>query len=142
MGEIYKSASLVVVWLGKEEDDSNAAMNMLRRPTPSFRSAVAPTIIPENKSYEIPKLSTKTWETLKPLVKLFTHPYWSRLWIVQETLLAQQVLLCCGTATCPWSLLEVLVRDDANLSFFSNKAFSVLELVHIRNRLRKVQEDD
>jgi hypothetical protein len=91
MSEIYKRASEVIVWLGPEADDSDEAMKLLLGP----QDVLGRLLEFGNYRREAP-----------PLEKLLGRVYWSRLWIVQEIVLAQKALLCCGTMTAPWSRLQ------------------------------------
>jgi hypothetical protein len=52
-----------------------------------------------------------------PLHGFFDRPYWGKLWIVQEILLAKDPIILCGNAVCSWRnvcynhLLRRSVRD-------------------------------
>lgn len=98
----------VIVWLGKEDDDSDVAVSMVADFNGSSRSALAST--------------NETQDSLKPLSMLFSRPYWSGLWILQEIILAQQLLVCCGTMVYSWSQLENMMKDDRNLVFLATDA--------------------
>ena len=74
MAQIYRNAYLVVVWLGPAADDSNFAMDYIYGHSYSFTDRVQ-----------------------RAIKLLFARPYWKRLWVVQETQIAQNVLVVCGT---------------------------------------------
>ena len=42
---------------------------------------------------------------------LFQRDYWKRLWIVQEVLLAEKLLVFCGDHVCAWSTLVSIVSE-------------------------------
>lgn len=73
MGKIYSSAIEVLIWLGPHSDDSHRAMATLRSPE-----------------------STRTSEETDALVALFSRPYWTRMWIVPELILARSLCALCG----------------------------------------------
>ena len=93
MGEIYKQAKSVVVWLGKEGDGSTEAIKLIDR--------VA------NISKDGGKLKQLIGDEKKPefdaLVALFERPYWNRLWVVQEILLPSSVDVYCGDDDRKWA---------------------------------------
>src|SRR6478609_6030949 len=43
-------------------------------------------------------------ETKRHTRKLLTNPYWGRLWVAQEILLAKQITLLCGPRQLSWAL--------------------------------------
>jgi hypothetical protein len=73
MARIYSSAFKVAVWLGPATMDNDRACDLISK---KGGSCVA--------------RHTVTQETLEALVALLGRPYWKRLWIVQEILLAKQ----------------------------------------------------
>lgn len=77
MHKIYAEASVVLVYLGQADDDSNMAMLLLNQPDRYQQSNV----------YE--KTSIR---------HLFQRPYFQRLWIVQEVALANTLEIYCGSA--------------------------------------------
>jgi hypothetical protein len=46
---------------------------------------------------------------------LFSRTYWDRLWIIQEILLAQDIIVHCGSLVLPWRVLEMLARTFLRL---------------------------
>ncbi|ROV88940.1 hypothetical protein VPNG_10202 [Cytospora leucostoma] len=41
---------------------------------------------------------------------LMSHPWWSRLWIIQEVLLAREVAIACGNTVVPWNTFRPLIQ--------------------------------
>jgi hypothetical protein len=128
MGEIYKGAEEVPAWLGISTEDSDDAMaflgEWLKAGSSYFRQSLAITekhFTPSTKEQRqerfnavqrLPEWSNmirdivgqvrcpfaeSRWEAL---VSLFSRPYWTRVWIIQELALAQEVTLMCGQANC------------------------------------------
>lgn len=73
MSQIYSQASFVLVWLGEHADGSHNVITCARR-----------------------MLGTKNRTRKEELTKLLSRPYWTRLWVVQEILLARSITLLCG----------------------------------------------
>ena len=98
MAQIYQSARQVLVWLGPAYDQSDLAMRRLSK--------------------------VKTWKQdfwSKPeasaLRSLLQRPYWERLWVFQELVLATDVVILCGSKSVPWNsfanfVLGVVSRGD------------------------------
>ncbi|KAG7286250.1 hypothetical protein NEMBOFW57_008557 [Staphylotrichum longicolle] len=80
MGDIFRNATSVIVWLGPEADNSHLAMRMM---------------------------ASRTWTTsastdlerecrMEALVALAHRRYWRRVWVIQEFHLARRYELRCG----------------------------------------------
>lgn len=84
MGSIYRKAKLVVAWLGAADTDSECAKEMLLQ----YR--------PDTYPYDYkPEIQTGTEKFLR-------RAYWTRLWVVQELLLARNKHFLCGTFVYDW----------------------------------------
>lgn len=76
-----REASLVWIWLGEPADNSDIAMDLIRK---------APELNLDDSSYW---LNPVAWSAVKALLK---RPWWGRLWVVQEALLSKKATLNCG----------------------------------------------
>jgi hypothetical protein len=74
-------ASQAWVWLGESEDNSDDAMDLVK----SLHK-----IDFDDPTYQP---GEKSWTALK---RLFQRPWWGRLWVVQECLLAEKASVNCG----------------------------------------------
>ncbi|KAG9239502.1 heterokaryon incompatibility protein-domain-containing protein, partial [Amylocarpus encephaloides] len=84
MGQIYHTATEVIVWLGRRILDSDLAMRWLcRGKAPDLGG-------PLGNSY------SWTREEGIALLGLFQRDYWTRVWIVQEITNARQITVMCG----------------------------------------------
>lgn len=88
MRDIYAGAELTVVWLGQATDSSDLAISYIA-------------------SLGLPAQETKS-ALEKALRSLLEQPYWSRIWIVQELMLAKDVMFYCGTKSFSWHQLASL----------------------------------
>ncbi|PWY84033.1 TPR-like protein [Aspergillus eucalypticola CBS 122712] len=91
MRDIYAGAELTVVWLGQATDSSDLAIEYIANPG-------------------LPAQETKS-ALEKALQSLLEQPYWSRIWIVQELMLAKDVMLYCGTKSFSWHQLASLRQE-------------------------------
>jgi hypothetical protein len=96
MRTIYSCATSVVVWLGPTYENSDEAFEYIDH-----------------------ALESKTWITngARPvdrgwlgLVMLHNRSYWTRLWIIQEFVLAKRIILRCGGKQVDWDAF-LLARD-------------------------------
>lgn len=89
MDSIYSNASLVVAWLGLEEE------------TPNWKSYVPM----EGLMYDSLDMQDSAMD-------LASRPYWNRRWVVQELLLAVDVAILCGGHCISWSTFKSWLLDD------------------------------
>lgn len=92
MGTIYRNATTVFVWLG--EVKTTAFEFWVQSEELSRFLAEQSMLLRQNDRSTV----TIHWpDKAKQLVKhVLSRPYWTRLWIVQEILLAQDILVYCG----------------------------------------------
>jgi hypothetical protein len=97
MGNIYRNARQVIIWLGMESPSSWNAFSCIRgysRAPISWLTAIA----------------DNSWEAF---VELCDRSYWHRLWIIQEVVLEKELEIHCGNSQLHW---EELVKVCKNLS--------------------------
>lgn len=121
MSRIYRDASLVVVWLGVAADDSDAVMTLLSKYIQGIRvlAGFSPSeplmsnvdfilgrveFLPGSTEADV--LADVMARDLEAVFRFLERSYWHRVWIVQEILLASELVLACGTRALPWSFLS------------------------------------
>ncbi|KAM3067243.1 hypothetical protein ACMFMF_009742 [Clarireedia jacksonii] len=93
MGEIYRKASSVLIWLGTKDLSTDLAFDLLEQ-------------ILQNQT-SIENASSQQWNGLE---KIFLRTeWWTRLWVVQEFIFAPTVHLLCGNRCIPWSIIPTLL---------------------------------
>ena len=109
MAEIYSKAGDLLVWLGKEYNASNTAMEFI------------PKILDLEQSHALisKESNRKQWTALADLMK---REWFGRRWIVQELVLAKNRYLYCGDKVLHWDDFERAV------SFFTNKLDTILTM--------------
>ncbi|KAL9046329.1 MAG: hypothetical protein Q9214_000809 [Letrouitia sp. 1 TL-2023] len=126
MRDIYRGASQVLIWLGESDRDIRRAMAFLR----------------QRKRFQL-----LTSDELNPFVpglaKIFNQPWWSRIWVVQEVLVATKPpLLGCGRRWLSWEDVETgmanlkrhqITGEVAESSFENPMAFNDLGLMTLEN---------
>ena len=125
MADIYKSALTVYSWLGQATKSSDEAIDHINglpsAPIPRARSTPA---TPQHLQHRLQKLQEQLPSDLqngsssvrvlgpdrsprdlarRALQRLIDREYWTRLWIVQEVLLARELLVVVGYKTVRWN---------------------------------------
>ena len=101
MGDIYSKADIVIMWLGEGEDDGDAALVFLENFQEQLMSPGGiGSLMMSDDDFD------DAWIAVG---KLFKRPYWGRLWIIQEVLLARNPVVCCGAASCSWDFIQLIL---------------------------------
>lgn len=101
MSQIYASAEFVLVWLGSETCDTKLVLGIIKD-TPKATS------IKVRHQYFHDQLSSQL--KYNALHAFLCRSYWSRLWIVQETVLAKRIFGMWGLGMWIWQDLERLLN--------------------------------
>jgi hypothetical protein len=100
MSKIYRSADKTRVWLGPGTPRSQSALGFL--PMFTLRNDALELCPPDKDGNSRAMIANC-------LAVLFAQPWWQRLWILQEYLLASEVVLYCGENDIDSVLLEASV---------------------------------
>jgi hypothetical protein len=100
MRQIYSKAHSVWIWLGEADLGTHSDLAM------QFLESQKPTV---DKEFENPKF----WDPkrARAVSALFERTYWTRIWIVQEVLLARKATLLCGSKQVQWTKLLHLITN-------------------------------
>ena len=101
MRDIYVSAHKVLVWLGPSTKGSDLAMDSI----PPLDEAIG--VLPQSPfarenitSSRLPGQDDAFWPAL---VDLYARPWYDRLWVLQEAILAKDIEVLCGNRSMPWA---------------------------------------
>lgn len=96
MARIYSHASLVLVWLGPQYGHSDLAMKFLAS---------------DPKTWTQQRMD-KVWRSNvgEAIQRLCERAYWTRLWMVQELMLARTISILCGRNRIPWENFELFLH--------------------------------
>ncbi|KAG9200485.1 hypothetical protein G6514_006996 [Epicoccum nigrum] len=111
MKRIYSTAACVYIWLGAEAEDSDCAMDWLHQKGPKK-------LRPRGPGYH-PRWNGSQGAAL---VRLCERPYWRCMWIIQEMLYAERIVVWCGSKRVEWSVIEQLYLT---LTTLQNEAWDV-----------------
>ena len=99
MRDVYVSAHKVLVWLGPATKDSGLAMDSI----PPLDESIGE--LPRNRFAQdhfpscLPGEDDPLWPAL---VDLYKGPWYDRLWVRQEVILAKDIDVLCGNRSMPW----------------------------------------
>ncbi|KAK2022183.1 HET-domain-containing protein [Colletotrichum zoysiae] len=117
MHDIYVGARRVLAYLGEEADGSGEAMGLIERywraslPNPlnagarAFVEGVLSDPVPDapaDAGAGLPPRGDGKWTAVS---RFWNRPWFRRAWVVQEFILARDVLMICGDKTVGWSAL-------------------------------------
>ena len=127
MGEIYKSADRVIVWLGDMHVKTSSVMStcfLLNKLDYNIRHLEYYKERIEN--LDLVTGSAGMWEALR---QFLSHPYWHRTWIIQEVAKARKVYILYGGWYLSWDLisptLQLLTQDPGNIMYRETQGFKV-----------------
>ena len=104
MASIYRSASMVIAWLGEEDvytEDSFALTRNIANLCTDCRKQIKPKNIGSEAFRSIlgPLADDRVWSSLR---QFWRRRYFRRAWIIQEVALAKKVIAQCGRHTLDW----------------------------------------
>jgi hypothetical protein len=139
MGEIFKAARKVIVWLGDDYDDSRAGMQLAKQLLHIAIYQPPGGLTPANlELHGLPKRGHKRWKALSLILR---RPWFWRTWVVQEVALNDNVELVLGSLTFTWDELELIVcllEGQLPQAWHLDQAVTALELPFSRiNRIRQ-----
>jgi hypothetical protein len=134
MGDIFSKASEVIAWLGPERWNSDRAMEFMK-----YFGKVAAEVLQKEPMLDWGKPISREEcrahdeESWFALDCLFFRRYWTRLWIVQELLLAKRVILRCGNIEATFDDLYAAVWIANRRNFQPSFADPQPRETHLRN---------
>ena len=148
MTEIYSSAARVVIWLGPACDNSDLVMEIIPELNSIFGSieeigtVTKATLV----SYGLPAIEDPVW---LGVIKLAFRDWFSRLWVVQEAVLARSIVILCGETQLEFAEMVIfidflrlsLLMDDIILEHNfclpeNDNGFSALPLIEQFRQMR------
>lgn len=125
MGEVYSCADKVLVWLGEAADQSDLACALLPDLTERIwalresEGGWRPLSAGEFASRKLPPPDDLLW---RAAFLLYGRAWFQRLWIVQEIVLARDVVFLCGAQKLDWHVLVNFAVATARSVFVSDLA--------------------
>ncbi len=134
MDQIYKNASQVVIWLGEPDNGNRSAMVSLA--TKNFSIMNNFRIWHTQRKNGVQRgwregltalLAGEVDQGLNTLesevgqvAQLLDRPWWRRVWIIQEVVLAKKIIIKCSSDEVPWENIKMRLRADGMYSLATN----------------------
>jgi hypothetical protein len=124
MDRIYEGATQVTVWLGEPDSGSQSAMTALQNTNINFANEFRMWRLERNHgidryfghgiSAERSGESDSRVGAFEAglIAQLLDRPYWGRVWIIQEVILARKLVITCGDDVVPWENVKMKLRSD------------------------------
>lgn len=115
MASIYRSADMVIAWLGEEDNYTEESFTLIRTLGTLCEDCLKQ-IVPKNRGTENfvgilgPLADNRLWNSLR---QFWQRSYFKRAWIIQELALAKKVIVKCGGRILDWNYI---VRVSAFLA--------------------------
>lgn len=98
MARLFRSASSVLAYIGEEADNSDLAFDALLRVNRIASRFFTVDDYPHPFIHELRRPNILISEDAHTFMEaLFQRPWFRRVWVVQEVVLAQKLLIVCGT---------------------------------------------
>lgn len=109
IGDIFRQARRVLIWVGQHADESESLFQQWLCPPRTCP------VIPSK--FKDSKVNSKLWRVANKMVHItpeqqyhrfevwlafLRRPYWQRLWIIQEVILAKGLVVHCGDMRASW----------------------------------------
>ncbi|KAH8682947.1 heterokaryon incompatibility protein-domain-containing protein [Tricladium varicosporioides] len=136
MGEIYRGAEVVNIWLGEEKEDTELVIGFLPKLLSCFKTSEEG----DRTTDELPDvigtlgiltLRSDSWEAFR---NIFQRPYFRRMWIVQEVVLGSKCRVYCGSYAMEWN---DMARAALCFKTDTTDHFEALGVVQIIRGLKK-----
>lgn len=103
---VYQGASRVVIWLGRAFEGSDSALSHLDI---LWETEDVDGFVARLKSTGATDSDVANGTIWKPLSRLFSLPWWSRMWVLQEAYFANpsESIVVCGNETRPWASIII-----------------------------------
>ncbi|KAF2723067.1 hypothetical protein K431DRAFT_283232 [Polychaeton citri CBS 116435] len=102
MSDIYSQAVKVIIWLGLEDEHALPAFQLMEALSQQPRGellAITESTLATDQSLGEGFNDISRW---KSLARFFCRSWFTRAWVVQEALLARQILVLCGQHEIEW----------------------------------------
>ncbi|KAH7064195.1 heterokaryon incompatibility protein-domain-containing protein [Paraphoma chrysanthemicola] len=163
MRDIYLRASAVIVWLGPNQEETEAAWETIQRISRDYEHVLdkqdekvdwysrmempdldAPQLS-SARSEDSPKMtSLYDVKVCSEVARLLRHPWFTRSWVVQEAACARHLFIRCGVFSMAWKTLRTLccfLRDRRGPSVLEDSWQDANSMVLLQDTLRVDLED-
>ncbi|KAF7505956.1 hypothetical protein GJ744_012398 [Endocarpon pusillum] len=122
MGVIYRHAQRVIIDLGEATEHSNVAFDYAATlhdaASLESRFCAEGRLIPDFNVLEDMPI-----DVIEATMNILLRSWFRRLWVIQEAVLASEIIVYCGTRTVTWSQLVVLALSGSSVLIVHRRKF-------------------
>jgi hypothetical protein len=110
MYDVYSVSEEVIAWAGDESEDSEAALGLVMVLAPHIKSFVelkTPITMDTLTQVDGCQYPSTKW---KALARLLDRPFFRQIWIIQELVVASNVIFICGRSRISWTDLASMIN--------------------------------
>lgn len=111
MRHIYQNAHSVLIWLGERDEDSKIAIRFLNS-SPTGKNWLCTATLDGQSRYQ-KLISDPRWFSV---MKLLERPYFRRVWVIQEVVVAKKGIILCGRDKTSLLNLTQMLPDAVSVS--------------------------
>jgi hypothetical protein len=134
MTDIYAKAHCVLVWLGKPDDSSELAFDTLQIFAAEHSTSDGKTTLCSTR------VLNRLHERRLAISRFIRQTYFDRVWIIQEVMVAQTVVVFCGSFSIAFDDLYSACQKMTGSGFFSYSVSGVGRLAYLGDWRRFFQE--
>lgn len=130
MPKIYSQAQKVLCWLGAAADNSDFALDEITDLTETMdrvRMAQGKRLAQDPAQDEEATPINLHYDAWLAAYNIFGRPWFHRLWVVQEALMARDLVLVCGDRTVSWESLQTLATSILRMPIEEDLAETALQ---------------
>ncbi|KAK2051108.1 HET domain-containing protein [Colletotrichum caudatum] len=128
MGRIFSQAKQVRIWLGAESQASERAMRMLQ----GFDGV--------SSSKQVVQSVVANEDATRALTLLLQRPYWTRMWVFQEIVLAREATVHCGLLYTKWSTLRALDEVTGESTWWQHPETRKIWITGLRKAVFRISQ--
>ena len=108
MADIYENAQAVLVWIGKEDDETERIFSEASRLAAAQRASNTE-MAAQKRSYDPDDHQSPFSDIAKGFLSIFRRDWFKRIWVIQEVSVCRKVNVVCGPLIIDWEdLMAVL----------------------------------
>ncbi|KLU92041.1 hypothetical protein MAPG_10988 [Magnaporthiopsis poae ATCC 64411] len=114
MDDVYRGAESVVAWLGRETSTSARTFESLRGTKDTVGEAATHRLLASPMTLEFPFVPSAI-DPAEGFLKILSRPWWERVWVLQELILAKKVVVHCGPKSLDWQTFQAALFSIVRL---------------------------